>query len=522
MVLRILSSLVITYCMFSVQYSVAAYQGTKTLPSEVLLKNKKGMSISYFRSQILRTDQNNIATGEHTYEVRLPSDAVFSIKVDNHLISPGETFRSSRNLENGVLTFDVSPLGKNDIGKVEYEVYIPNLYSIDDRFWEVFDPTYTDWVDSGQNVDYEDWLPPLAQQMTDFTQTRQYKDVYTRERQDRDKDTNVGEIRNHGDPVTEYDHRPNSESRDVKATVDSYVNTGDLHDCGEWVPPASETYAGLMVDQSLTCQQNQTRTWTYKVGGDAIGSHAQTKSIDDIKYRTALGTMNPWLSTASEFGEWKDVDAPHSYTSWEPPIVAQTTDFVQSRSYKQDQTRTEQKQQKNAVTGEIRSVGELKLVFQSATFNEQRTIAVSVSGWNNSGSAYNCGEWTPATNTINSGTRFTQTQGCTQMQVRNWTYKDGSTLITTRPENRTISLSPNRSAVGTKANLRLVKTATYHTYRGELNYELSIARQDGDTIINSSAYDAQDGKACSPEGSGYTYYTVKHPNAYFALYTCKR
>ncbi|WP_258718575.1 hypothetical protein QFW85_00470 (plasmid) [Vibrio chagasii] len=504
------------------QSSFAANQGSTTLPSDTYLQNSKGMSIGYFRSEVLRTDQNNVATGEHDYEIRLPANALFAIKVDGQEVKPGETFNSSKTLNNGILSLDIAPLRKKDIGKVEYEVYIPSLYSIDDRFWEVFDPTYTKWLDSGQNVEHESWLPPLAQQMTDFTQTRKYKDVYTRERQDRDKDTNVGEIRNHGDPVTEYDYRPNTESRDVKASVDAYVNTGELHDCGDWVPPASETYEGLSVDQTFTCQQDQTRTWTYKVGSYVIGTHPQLQSIDDIKYRTVPGTKNPWLSTASAFGEWSNTGEPYQISSWEPPIVAQTANFTQSRSYKQNQTRTEQKQQKNAVTGEIRSVGELKYPIKAVTVNQQRTIAVSVSGWSNSGSAYNCGAWTPAANTVSSGTRFTQTQGCTQMQVRTWSYKDGSTVITTRPENRTVSLSPNRSAVGTKSTLRLVKTGSYHTYRGELSYELSFAREDGDTIVNSSAYDSQAGKACSPEGHGYTYYTIKDPNAYFALYKCQR
>ncbi|WP_245639085.1 hypothetical protein [Vibrio hepatarius] len=356
----------------------------------------------------------------------------------------------TKTLENGVLSFEVAPVRKQDIGKVEYEVYIPSLYSIDDRFWEVFDPTYTPWVDSGQNVDYEDWLPPLAQQMTDFTQTRQYKDVYTRERQDRDKDTNVGEIRNHGDPVTEYDYRPNTESRDVKALVDAYVNTGDLHDCGEWVPPASETYEGLTVDQTYTCQQDQSRTWTYKVGSEVIGTHPQVQSIDDIKYRTVPGTKNPWLSTASEFGEWTNVDTPHSYTSWDPAIVNQTTDFSQSRSYKQNQTRTEQKQQKNAVTGEIRSVGELQNNSRIVTVNETRTISVTVSAWANSGGVYSCSGWSPSTGAVSSGTRFTQTRSCKQIQVRTWTYNDGSTIVTTRPENRVIDSSQSQGAIGTK------------------------------------------------------------------------
>ncbi|BDP33578.1 TPA: hypothetical protein KDZ08_004792 [Vibrio parahaemolyticus] len=430
--------------------SYSANKGSLTLPSDLYLKDTNGHAVGYFKSDVLKTSQENIATGVHDFEIRLPDDAAFSIRADGKVIKPGGTLPMSKDLNNGVLQFEIAPLRKQDIGKVEYEVYIPTLYSIDDRFWEVFDPTYTPWVDSGQNVDFENWLPPLAQQMTDFTQTRKYKDVYTRERQDRDKDTNVGEIRNHGDPVTEYDYRAASESRYVKASVDAYVNTGDLHDCGEWVPPASETYEGLTVDQTYTCQQDQTRTWTYKVGENVIGSHAQTQSIDDIKYRTVPGTKNPWLRTASVFGSWTNIDSPYEYTSWEPPIIAQTANFDQSRSYRQNQTRTEQKQEKNAVTGEIRNVGDLQNITRAVTVNQTRTIAVSVSGWSNSGGVYSCSSWSSSTGSVASGTGFTQTRSCKQMQVRTWYYKDGSTVVTTRPENRAVNTSQSRGATGTK------------------------------------------------------------------------
>ncbi|HFG1873757.1 TPA: hypothetical protein ACGF19_002735 [Vibrio cholerae] len=404
--------------------SFAAHQGTLTLPSEHILKDNNGKPLGYFKSDVLRTSQENIATGVHDFEIRVPDDAPFSIKVDSKVIKPGDTLAMSKELNNGVLKFEVAPLRKQDIGKVEYEVYIPSLYSIDDRFWEVFDPTYTPWIDTGQNVDYESWLPHLSEQMTDFTQTRKYKDVYTREHQDRDKDTYVGEIRNHDDPVTEYDHRPNSESRDIKATVDAYVNTGDLHDCGDWVPPASETYEGLTVYQTYTCQQDQTRTWTYKVGSEVIGTHPQLQSIDDIKYRTEPGTKNPWLSTESVFGEWTNVNAPYSYTSWEPAIVNQTSNFTQSRSYKQNQTRTEQKQRKNAVTGEIRNVGELQTNNRILDLSETRTITVSVSGWSNSGGVYSCSGWSPSPSTVASGTGFTQTRSCSRIQIRGITCKN--------------------------------------------------------------------------------------------------
>ncbi|MDF5108398.1 hypothetical protein P3602_20775 [Vibrio parahaemolyticus] len=478
--------------------SNAASHGTITLPSDRMLKDSKGGPVGYFKSDVLRTAQENIATGVHDFEIRLPDDAAFSIRADNKVIKPGGTLPMSKELNMGVLQFEVAPLRKQDIGKVEYEVYIPSLYSIDDRFWEVFDPTYTPWVDSGQNVDYENWLPPLAQQMTDFTQTRKYKDVYTRVRQDRDKDTNVGEIRNHGDPVTEYDYRAASVSRDVKASVDAYVNTGELHDCGEWVPPASETYEGLTVDQTFTCQQDQTRTWTYKVGSEVIGTHPQLQSIDDIKYRTVPGTKNPWLSTASAFGTWTNVDAAHSYTSWDPAIVNQTSNFTQSRSYKQNQTRTEQKQQKNAVTGEIRSVGALQNNTKILTINETRTITVSVSGYSNSAGVYSCSGWSPGTGSVNSGSRFTQTRSCRQTQVRTWSYKAGSTLITTRPENRVINTTQSRGATGTKVVTKWVKERQQVPQSCDYMRNWAAARG---TIVNS--FPVAEGAACNQPGKVY-------------------
>ncbi|MDW1517768.1 hypothetical protein R7F11_24620 [Vibrio sp. Vb5035] len=507
--------------------SFATHQGTLTLPSEQFLKDNNGKPLGYFKSDVLRTSQENIATGMHDFEIRVPDDAPFSIRADSRVIKPGDTLAMSKELNNGVLQFEVAPLRKQDIGKVEYEVYIPSLYSIDDRFWEVFDPTYTPWVDSGQNVDYESWLPPLSEQMTDFTQTRKYKDVYTRERQDRDKDTNVGEIRNNGEPVTEYDYRAASESRDVKASVDAYVNTGDLHDCGDWVPPAAETYEGLTVDQTYTCQQDQTRTWTYKVGSEVIGTHPQLQSIDDIKYQTVPGSKYPWLSTASVFGEWTNVDDPYSYTSWDPAIFNQTSNFTQSRSYKQNQTRTEQKQQKNAVTGEIRNVGALQDNSRIKTVDEQRTIAVSVSGWSNSGDVYSCSAWSPDTGTVAKGTAFTQTRNCSQMLVRTWSYKDGSTIVTTRNENLVSNASPTRTATGTKiVSGKWVTTTVIENVPQYVMMDIAQQVRNQGYQATSTNTEVKAGATCSPIGlKKYTasgvYGPVGFPGYYVRKHDCK-
>ncbi|WP_186295503.1 hypothetical protein [Vibrio cholerae] len=100
--------------------SFAAHQGTLTLPSKHILKDNNVNPLGYFKSDVLRTSQENIATGVHDFEIRVPDDAPFSIKADSKVIrNVGELQTNNRILDlSETRTITVSVSGWSNSGGV--------------------------------------------------------------------------------------------------------------------------------------------------------------------------------------------------------------------------------------------------------------------------------------------------------------------------------------------------------------------------------------------------------------------
>lgn len=435
---------------FAAAAAIAAEDGTKTLPVDTYLKDANSDSVSYFKSEPLMTEQGHKATGEQTFKLLVNPESQFGLKAEGKEIAPGTSATLTKLVdENGVLSFDIAP-AEAVPGKTNYEVRITNIYSNQDRFWSTHIPKYTTWTDTGSDVDHSTWIPALGRQMADFTQNRNFYDVYERLRQEREIDSNVGEVRNVGDPVRETENRIQTETRTVKASVDSYVNLGGHFDCAKWEPDAALTYVGLDVEQTRTCKQKQQRTWTYVIEGVRLGSHAQTQNLNVTEVQTASGSRDPWESTSPLFGAWKSDGAGHTYSAWIPGVGSQTANFTQSQTYLQPEKASKQPRELNAVTGAFRNVGMSTTVTRTTSKSHTRTVTVSVGGYSNNGGVYSCSGWTPSTGSKNKGTRFTQSRNCKQKQTRTWSYKVGSTSIGSRTEDRVINTTPTRSATGTK------------------------------------------------------------------------
>ncbi|MFB2351014.1 hypothetical protein ACETUS_27900, partial [Priestia megaterium] len=80
-------------------------------------------------------------------------------------------------------------------------------------------------------------------------------------------------------------------------------------------------------------------------------------------------------------------------------------------------------------------------------------ILVSTTSWANVGGLYDCTTWSPATNTVDQGTEFTQTRTCKQNQQRNVSYTVASTGENPGgawTDSQTINVSQSRPATGTK------------------------------------------------------------------------
>jgi hypothetical protein len=55
--------------------------------------------------------------------------------------------------------------------------------------------------------------------------------------------------------------------------------------------------------------------------------------------------LRNWQETSSIFTAWLDIEAAYDFTGYLPPISNQENNFIQTDSYKQNQTQTEQKRE---------------------------------------------------------------------------------------------------------------------------------------------------------------------------------
>ncbi|PMN78855.1 hypothetical protein BCT25_17460 [Vibrio sp. 10N.261.45.A6] len=531
----ILRQSIVSALAFAAAAVIAAEDGSKTLPTDTYLKDVNSDSVSYFKSEPLMTEQGHKATGEQTFKLLVNPESEFGLKAEGKEIAPGTSATLTKVVdENGVLSFDIAP-AEAVTGKTDYEVRIANIYSNQDRFWSTHIPKHTTWTDTGTDVDHSTWIPELARQMANFTQNRSYFDVYERLRQDREIDSNVGEIRNVGDPVKETDNRIQTQTRTVEASVDTYANSGGLFDCATWKPEAASTYVGLDVKQARTCKQKQQRTWIYVTDGVLLGSHTQNQNLNVIDEQTVPGSRNPWESTDPLFGAWKNDGAGHTYSAWVPGIGSQTANFTQTQTYKQPERASKQLRELNAVTGLFRNVGASSTVTRTKSKSSTRNVTVSVGGYSNNGGVYSCSGWTPSTGSKNKGTRFTQSRNCKQKQTRTWNYKVGSTSIGSRKQDRVIDTRPTRTATGTKitngtwvvfAEVQNTPPAVHSMvkqYLGNLSFNLYSGNDckpyNGKTYCMSTV--RRDPPSTCKVGDRYGYVTSQHPFAYGKVQECK-
>ena len=318
------------------------------------------------------------------------------------------------------------------------------------RDWQPIASTYTSWTDTGSAYDHGTWSPAPTTQTAGFTQTRSYSHDQTRTEQKREQDAVTGDIRNTGEPIQHTQTVSRSQNRNVAVSWSSWVNNGADQNCGTWSPATSTVNYGQSFTQTRNCDEPEKRSRIYKVGASTIYTAQETRLNEVTRSQNATGTKRNWEPMTASSTAWSNSGSGYGYSSWSPAASSQTSDFAQTRSYSQDQTRTVQQREYDTVTGDTRNVGSPTTETRTVTNSESRTVDVSVSSYSNSGSPHSCSAWTPDPSTVNTGQAFTQTRSCSQNQVRTWTYKAGTTTINTRNESRTISVDQSQSATGTK------------------------------------------------------------------------
>lgn len=182
-------------------------------------------------------------------------------------------------------------------------------------------------------------------------------------------------------------------------------------------------------------------------------------------------TFYQWADETPLLGPWINTGSVYDCSNWSPSVESMTTgvSFTQTATdCKQDQTQSAQNREVDNVSGVVRNKGDAYTNTQHITANNTRTAIGSLETWNaisadytvwvNSGSIYNCANWSPATSTVATGQSFTQTAtDCKQPQSRNKQEREqeSTTLAirnkgTATTESQDIAASSTRTATGTK------------------------------------------------------------------------
>lgn len=318
------------------------------------------------------------------------------------------------------------------------------------RNWQPTDSTYTAWTNDGARYGHTAWSPEATTQTSSFTQSRNYSQDQDRYEQKREQDQVTGDIRNDGDPILRERTTTGSESRNVTVSWTPWTNSGSTYNCSTWSPSTDTVNYGDTFTQTRNCDQNEARDRVYKVGADTIATKPESRTVRNEESRQATGTYQNWEPMTSSASSWSDDGSGYNHSAWSPEAANQTSDFQQSQSYDQNQSRTVQNKEYDTVTGQTRNSGEPYTETRTVSQSNTRTVDVAVSSWSDSGSAYGCSSWSPSTSTVNQGQSFTQTRNCTQGITRTWTYTADASTIHSRQESSTKSVQQSRTATGTK------------------------------------------------------------------------
>ena len=291
------------------------------------------------------------------------------------------------------------------------------------------------------------WSPAPSSQTSNFTQSRACKRTQENKR-------DIYNVWKSGKQTFKQEEKTSraidvTDSRTVSVSWSGWSNSGGAYSCGTWSPSPSTVNQGSTFTQSRSCKQNQTRSRIYKVGSSTISTKGESRTINVTQSQSATGTKDYVTGTsAGSWSSWSNDGGVYSCSGWSPAPSSQTSNYTQSRTCKQNQKRT--RTIYNVWSSGKKTTKSTETGTQAVNVGQSRTVAVSWTGWSNSGGVHTCGGWSPAESTVNLGQSFTQSRSCKQNQTRSRVYKVGSSTISTKGESRTINTTQNQTKTGTK------------------------------------------------------------------------
>lgn len=286
--------------------------------------------------------------------------------------------------------------------------------------WQETDPTYTNWIDSGDTYGCTNWSPATSTygKGTSFTQTAtDCKKDQERMVQNRQQDSRTGIYQNVGDPFKEARVITVSDSRgaigilenwsSIDPVFTSWQNTDALYGCSEWSPDPSIYSANINFTQtSSTCKTDQSRERQERE--EELYTSEIRNTGPAISEKQTLQDQNANRPYSVTLSQWQNVGELYACANWSPdPLtVGKDVAFEQSATdCKMNQSRTRVEKYIDHKTASTVNVPKA---------NETRTL----SNQGNSRDAKGTREDWIATDSIFGA--WTNTPGMTQYSCSNW------------------------------------------------------------------------------------------------------
>ena len=288
---------------------------------------------------------------------------------------------------------------------------------------------FTPWAEVKRS-EYTLWTPAPTSQTSNYNQSRSY--TSTEERERFYTAPSDGELNR---ATESRDIGGQSESRPLAVSYSDWSELGGNYDCAAWGPLPETVGVDEDYTQSRQCKQNEIRDRTYTAGGTELNRVEENNTLTVTQTRAQKG-VGTWVEHTSTFTSWVNEGGGYFFGEWTPEASSQVSEFTQSRDFKQNETRDEQKRERDVHSGAIRNIGSPVSHLHTVLGSESRTIDVTASSWLN-GEKSNHTTWTPDISTQKSS--FTQSRTYSQAQSHSWTYSASEATIYTRQESRVLS-----------------------------------------------------------------------------------
>lgn len=170
-----------------------------------------------------------------------------------------------------------------------------NEYLTDSDIWEDGGIQYTNWVNVGSPYSCDTWIPAMANQKSNYSQSANCDQDQERKKQYLEENKKTG-VKRVVKEETESQTVNQSSNRTVSVSSDAPYDVGSPHSCSTWSPAANTVYYGVTANQSRNCLQNIEKIWRHKVNNIEEHNWTESYSENDSQNQSVPGTKKHTIS----------------------------------------------------------------------------------------------------------------------------------------------------------------------------------------------------------------------------------